>query len=92
MESPLENTAQMRGGGSHKNFNVLFLVKLTDIPTMQDLYFCSRFFSFHYFSAFDAELQAAVCIHRDPAPIAKYSEGFLEAGAGLSLHIHSDAE
>lgn len=39
-----------------------------------------------------AELQAAVRIHRDPAPTSEHGKGFLEAGSGLSLHIHSDAE
>lgn len=38
------------------------------------------------------ELQAAFCIHSDPAPVAKHSEGFLEIGAGLPLHIHRDAQ
>lgn len=38
------------------------------------------------------ELQAALCIHSDPAPAAQHSEGLLEIGAGLPLHVHRDAE
>ena len=44
------------------------------------------------FLYFPPELQAAVCIHRDPAPFAEHSEGLLETGAGLPLHVHSDAQ
>lgn len=43
-------------------------------------------------SLYPAELQAAICIHRDPAPTSEHGEGFLEAGPGLSLHIHRDAK
>lgn len=47
---------------------------------------------FLYFPPYLPELQAAVCIHSDPAPVAKHGEGFLEIGAGLPLHIHSNAQ
>lgn len=38
------------------------------------------------------ELQTAVCVHRDATPFAQHSEGLLEAGAGLPLHVHRDAQ
>lgn len=38
------------------------------------------------------ELQAAVCVHRDAAPFAQHSQGLLEAGAGLPLHVRRDAQ
>lgn len=47
---------------------------------------------FLYFPPYLPELQAAVCIHSDPAPVAKHGEGFLEIGPGLPLHIHSNAQ
>lgn len=43
-------------------------------------------------SSLPPELQAAFCIHSDTAPIAKHSKGLLEIGAGLPLHIHSNAQ
>lgn len=39
-----------------------------------------------------SELQAAVCVHSDATPFAQHSEGLLEAGAGLPLHVHRDAQ
>lgn len=38
------------------------------------------------------ELQTAVCVHRYPASSAQHRQRLLEAGAGLSLHVYSDAE
>lgn len=50
------------------------------------------FMPFLFSNLSPAELQAAVRIHCDTAPTSKHGKGFLEAGSGLSLHIHSDAE
>lgn len=38
------------------------------------------------------ELQTASSLHRDPAPSAQHGQRLLEAGAGLPLHLYSDAQ
>lgn len=47
---------------------------------------------FLFLSVHQSELQAAVRVHRYPASFAEHSEGFLEAGSGLSLHVYRHAE
>lgn len=83
MESPLENCSQqevwLRDGGRFRNGFIL-----DSVAQKHALSFSS--------SSLPPELQAAFCIHSDTAPIAKHSKGLLEIGAGLPLHIHSNAQ
>lgn len=76
-----------RDGGRFKAVIGLFLVEIVSLYTI-DICMNLSFSSFFFLS----ELQAALCVHRDPAPTAKHGEGLLETGAGLPLHVHRDAQ
>lgn len=82
MEGPLEKTVQRREVFCEHSLVYSWGITLKTF-----------FIPFPLFRSLSpAELQAAICIHRDPAPTSEHGEGFLEAGPGLSLHIHRDVE
>lgn len=93
IESPLENNTQFEKGQRMEVILKWLLVYSVSCQLTYNYACLSPVFPFYTsFPLSPAELQAAVCIHSDPAPVAKHSEGFLETGAGLPLHIHSNAQ
>lgn len=67
------------------------VLDLSDVNTVFLFILGLLTFSSSSFSS-STELQAAICVHRYPAPLAQHGQRLLEAGAGLPLHLHSDAQ